>query len=311
MNEMQTKTKIDFRPISLDDITIFEKYLPDGFERGCDFSFANLYLWGKQNLALLHDHIVLFSQFDRRSVYPFPIGRGNKKPVLDAIIEDAKERGIPCRITGLSEAAVETLEEIYPGMFRFHCDEGSFDYVYTIDDLADLKGKKYHGKRNHLNRFKELYPDYVVEPLCENNFPQVKEMVSDWYQARTADDPNGDYHEEKAAISKAFRDYSKLNLEGLVIRNGDVILAVTMGSRISDDTFDVHFEKARADVNGAYTAVNCEFAGFIREKYPNVLYLNREEDMGIEGLRKAKQSYHPHHQMKKYWAYYLEDGNAD
>ena len=90
--------------------------------------------------------------------------------------------------------------------------------------------------------------------------------------------------------------------------DGDRILAMTLGSRLSSDTFYVHFEKARSDVQGAYGAVNCEFARYIREKYPEVKYLNREEDMGIEGLRRAKKSYYPHHLVEKYWAHLWEDG---
>ena len=90
--------------------------------------------------------------------------------------------------------------------------------------------------------------------------------------------------------------------------NGAKAAAVTFGSRISPDTFDVHFEKADASIQGAYAAINCEFAKHIREKYPEIRYLNREEDMGIEGLRKAKQSYHPHHMVEKCWAHLREEG---
>ena len=308
MIETRSLTMIEFRPIELKDKELYESKLPDGNERGCEFSFANLYLWGRQNLAVLHDHIVLFSQFDRRSVYPYPVGRGDKKAVLDAIIADSRARGIPCRITGLCESAKKELEELYAGKFRFHCDEGSFDYVYAIDDLADLKGKKYHGKRNHLNRFREAFPDHTVEPLGEDNILRVRQMIDDWYARRLQENPNADYHMEQAALERALRNYRELGMEGLVLLNGEDVLAVTLGSRMSYDTFDVNFEKARADINGAYAAINCEFARYIRDKYPNVRFLDREEDMGLEGLRKAKQSYNPHHMVEKCWACLLEDG---
>ena len=308
MIEAKPITRIQFQSITLQDKALYESYASDGNERGCEFSFANLYLWGRQKLAVVHGHIVLFSQFDRRSVYPYPVGNGNKKEVLDAIIADARARGIPCRITGLGEQAKKTLEELYPGEFRFHCDEGSFDYVYAIDDLADLKGKKYHGKRNHLHRFKEAFPNYTVQPLEDSNIKQVKQMVAEWYRVRLEENPNSDYLMEQAALEKAFRDYRELELDGLVLLNGEEVLAVTLASRLSEDTMDVHFEKARPDVNGAYTAINCEFARYIRNKYPKVLFLNREEDMGLEGLRRAKQSYRPHHMVKKCWACLLEDG---
>ncbi len=299
---------IDFQRITLSHKELFNTMLPDGIQRGCDFSFTNLYLWGRQSFALVCDHIVLFSQFSRRSVYPYPIGTGDKKPVLDAIIADAHARGIPCRITGLDAAAKETLETLYPGKFRFHSDEGAFDYVYDIDNLADLRGKKYQSKRNHINRFKDTYPDYAVEPLTEENLPAVRQMVQQWYDERQNVDPNGDYHMEKAALEKAFRDFRALDMEGLVLLDSEKVVAMTLGSPMTGNTYDVHFEKALADVNGAYAVINWAFARYIREKYPHVRYLDREEDMGLEGLRKAKQSYHPHHQIEKCWACLLEDG---
>ncbi len=308
MTDTNLITKIDFRPITLEARPLYDRYFPDGNVRGCEFSFANLYLWGRQYYAHMHGHILLFSQFDRRSVYPYPIGSGDKGAAINAVIADAKERGIPCRITGLDAAAMQTLEELYPGRFRFHCDEGSFDYVYSINDLADLKGKKYHGKRNHLNRFCEEHPDYRVEPICRDNILLAERMVDEWYRARLEENPKADFHMERAAIGKAFRDYDALEMDGLLLIDGGEVLAVTLGSRLTDDTFDVQFEKARSDVNGAYTAINCEFARYIRRKYPNVAFLDREEDMGLEGLRKAKRSYRPHHMTEKCWACLLEDG---
>lgn len=305
---IDTTAKIDFHHITIADKERYEEALRGECERGCEFSFANLFLWGRQKIAFLHDHAVLFSQFDRRSVYPYPVGRGDKRKVLDALIADARERGIPCRITGLGETAKRTIEELYPGKFRFHCDEGSFDYVYAIDDLADLAGKKYHAKRNHLNRFEEAHPDYRVEAIDRDNIGAAEQMVAKWYRTRLAENPNGDYQMEQAALDRAFRHYEELGLEGLMLLDGDEVLAVTIGSFMSEDTVDVQFEKARSDVQGAYAAINCSFARYIREKYPNVRYLDREEDMGLEGLRKAKRSYHPHHMIEKCWAHLLEDG---
>ena len=299
---------IEFKPVTLEQRELYEKYLWDGMERGCDYSFVNLYLWGRQRATIVHDHMVMFSQFSRRSVYPYPVGPGEKKPVLDAIIADAKERGITCRINGILPSQREALEELYPGMFRFHCDRDGYDYVYDINNLADLKGKKYQRKRNHYYRFRDACPNYTVEPLNEENIALVRQMTDKWYEIRQQENPESDYHLERAALTKVFRDYKELELEGLVLLNEGEVLAVTLGSRISGDTFDVHFEKARWDMDGAYTAINYEFARHIRSKYPDILYLNREEDMGIEGLRKAKESYHPHHMIEKYWAILLEEG---
>ena len=304
-----TIAKIDFRPFTVEDRALYERFLFAEKEgRGCEFSFANLYLWGRQSFALQDGNILFFSQFNRRTVYPYPLVQGDARVALDAVIADARERGIPCRITGLSASAVETVSALYPDKFRFHCDEGGFDYVYAIDDLADLAGKKYHSKRNHIARFRATYPAATAKPITAEDIPAVREMLAAWYEDRLREDPHGDYEMERVALAHALRDFAALGLDGMAIWNEGEVLAFTIGSRLSRDTLDVHFEKARAGVDGAYAAINCEFANYIREKYPDIRFLDREEDMGLEGLRKAKRSYRPHHMVEKCWACLLEDG---
>ena len=299
---------INFEPLQLSQRDEYNNLLFRGQERGCEYSFANLYLWGRQRCAILGDHFVLFSQFNRRTVYPFPVGAGDAKPVLDAIIADAQERDIPCRITGLSEAECRLIEELYPGQFRIHCDRDSYDYVYDINDLADLKGRKFQKKRNHLNKFRGLYPNAVVSPITEELLPKVREMAECWYEDKLRLDPTGDFHMERVALKKAFDHLKELGMESLVLMDGEKVLAFTLGSPLSEGVFDIHFEKAREDVDGAYPAINNEFAKYLRQKYPQLQYLNREDDMGLEGLRKAKLSYNPHHLTEKCWACLLEDG---
>ena len=308
MNKSVQMETIPFRVITPDDRAQYEELLSQEGERGCEYSFANLYLWGRQRIAFLHGHAIFFSQFSRRTVYPFPIGAGNKKAALDAIIADAAARGIPCRITGLGEADQELIQSLYPDQFRFHCDENAFDYVYDINDLADLPGKKYHVKRTNLNRFYEEYPNAYTEPLSKKNLAAAEVLVEEWFAGRLQADPDGDFHMERAALRKAMRDGAEIGMCGLVLMDGERALAVTLGSLLSPDTMDVHFEKGAPDVAGAYVAINCAFANYVRQNYPNVRFLNREEDMGIEGLRRAKQSYRPHHMVRKCWACLLEDG---
>ena len=299
MNAAPPCTLIDFRPLTADDKTIYEQYLSDGAERGCEASFANLFLWGERYIAFAHGHLLLLSLYGGRYAYPYPLGDGDKKPVIDAILADARARHIPCRFFGLTAEAEDTLRTLYPGQFRFVRNRDSFDYVYTIDDLAYLPGKKYHGKRNHINRFRDAVPNCRAAPLGEDNLPAVRRMVDEWFARRREADPCGEYHHEQAAMEKAFLHYRELGMEALVLMKGEEAVALTMGSFLSEDTVDVHFEKACADIQGAYTAINCEFARYIRQKYPSVRYLDREEDMGIEGLRKAKLSYAPHHMIEK------------
>ena len=299
---------LHFTRITPEDREIYNKYLCCGDPRGCEYSFVNMSIWGRQYLAEAHGCMVVFSQFNRRTVYPFPVGSGDVKAALEAVMADARERGIPCRITGMLEEDCRMLETLFPGKFRFHSDRDSFDYVYDIHDLADLKGRKYQRKRNHCNRFRQEFPNYEVQPITEALIPQVRELSQLWYRQKLEENPQGDYHMEKAALTRALDHYTALGLEGLVLRIGEEIVAFTMGSFQCCNIIDVHFEKALSQAEGAYPVINFEFARYLREKYPQVQYLNREDDMGLEGLRKAKLSYCPHHLVEKSWACLLEDG---
>jgi hypothetical protein len=147
-----------------------------------------------------------------------------------------------------------------------------------------------------------------LEPITAANLEAVQDMATAWYLRRQATDPDGDYHLEQLALMRALSDPAKLGMDGLVLLEGEKILAFSMASRLSPDTMDIHFEKARDNVDGAYAAINQAFAKYLREKYPELLWLNREDDMGLEGLRKAKLSYYPHHLAEKQWACLMEDG---
>ena len=298
---------IPFHRACLEDKAQYNSILMNCPERGCEYSFANLFLWGRQEIAFLNGCVVFFSHFFGRSVYPYPLGSGDKRAALEAILADSRERGIPCRITGMTEADRQELESFFPNQFVIRSARDNFDYVYTLDALADLKGKKLQKKRNHFNRFRAEHPDYRVEPICCGNIARIQHMVNDWYVSRKLSDPEGDYFLESVALAKAFRHYDALGMEGLALLEGDRVLAVTMGSPMSKDMMDVHFEKAVEDVHGAYNAINCEYARHIRLKFPHIRVLNREDDMGLEGLRNAKLSYMPDHMIEKYHACLMED----
>lgn len=299
---------IEFHSLDPSEKDRYNDILQNSGKRGCEYGFTNLYMWGRQKIAYLADHVVYFSQFNRKSVYLFPMGAGDQKPVLDAVIQDAKDRGIPCRFTGLSQEDCALLEQLYPGQFRYHTDRDSFDYVYDINDLADLKGRRFQKKRNHLNRFRAERPSCKLLPITEETLPRVQAMAQQWYDLRLLENPHGDYQMEQAALNKALRHYEQLGLEGLYLEEDGLILAFAIGSKLKSDTFDIHFEKALNPNDGTYAAINQGFAAYLREKYPEVAFLDREEDMGLEGLRKAKLSYCPDHMVEKSWACLLEDG---
>ena len=297
---------IDFHRIRPEDKEEYEKILMSVAPRGCEYSFCNLYFWGRQEIAFIHGCVAFFAHYQGRSVYPYPIGNGDKKAVLEAILADAQERGIPCRIGGISPADRHELGNLMPGRFYCREDRDGADYVYTVEALADLRGNKLQRKRNHVNRFRAAYPDYQVEPITEDNLEDAAHLVYNWYKNKQ-ETTGGDFLLEQIAMDRAFSHFTQLGLFGLLLSVDGEYIAMTMGSRMNRDTVDVHFEKARDDIDGSYAAINSEFARYIRDTFPEIQYLNREDDMGLEGLRKAKLSYQPHHMMEKCQAFFVED----
>ena len=298
---------LDFQKLDLAQKERYTAFLMNCGSRGCEYSLVNLYLWGRQRVAFVDGCLALFSQFQRSSVYPFPIGDGDLGNVLDAIIHDARARGLECRFTSMTAEDCALLEERYPGKFRFHPDRDGCDYIYDIHALADLPGRKYQRKRNHLNRFRQAHPHCQAVEIDESLLPQVEQMVGQWYESRRTPETQDEFHLEQIALRRAFENWVQLGLEGMVLIEDGKILAMCVGSFLNQDTYDVHFEKALEEVDGAYTAINQAFAKHLRDKYPQLRYLNREDDLGLPGLRKAKLSYYPVKMVVKFWANLWEE----
>lgn len=297
---------IDFRPSDVNQKEFYASFFADKKERGCEYGFSNLVLWGQQNIAEVRGCLVRLSYYGGHIAYAFPVGSGDKEKALEELMNDASERRIPCVFMGVYEEDKMLLESLYPDRFRFEPARDSFDYIYDINNLCDLAGRKYHQKRNHLHRFKDAYPNHSTLLLTKDNLHLARDFAAAWYKEKLSANPVSDFDIEQIALDRAFRYFEQLEFEGMLLMDGDDVLAFTMASRISVDTFDVHFEKAKESAQGAYTAINNEFAKHLREKFPEILFLNREEDMGIEGLRKAKESYRPHHLIEKYMAFPME-----
>ena len=220
--------------------------------------------------------------------YLFPYSAPELLPLLR---QDAAERGIALRVFGLLPDEAAEVERRWPGQYRFHSVRDSADYVYTVERLAELHGKHLQAKRNHCNRFEEEFPGYRVEPLTPELLPACRAFTEQWYAAHTED--GTDFSGERTAIARAFDSFDALGMEGAALFTPDRLVAFTMGNRIRPTVFDVNFEKADATVNGAYAIINRDFARMLRARYPELELLNREDDMGLEGLRRAKESYMP------------------
>lgn len=302
---------IEFKDPVIADRAWVEELFHAAGNRGCEYSFATMFLWHSaydQKVARFHDFVLERLSGAIGPSYLFPVGRGELKPVIEALEADAAERGEECKLICVTPEHIRQLEALWPGQFTYTTDRFGFDYLYEIDRLADLGGKKLHAKRNHIHRFEEAYPDWTAEEITAANLPECEAMDREWnrlYRNRDGEESPGEretLRDESQALARAFRHYDELGLKGILIRAGGRVVAFTMGSRINEDTFDVHFEKAYSEIQGAYPIVNREFARWVREHIPGIRYLNREDDMGVEGLRKAKESYYPDQMVEKHSA---------
>ena len=293
---------IDFRRV-----TIADKQWVDGFvkaedSRSADFNFGNIYMWDgayHQLVTSLGGRMLTKLRWDRQPFFAFPIGSGALEPALDALAEFAGQRGYPLAIRGITEEHRSQMEQCCPGRFVFTPDRNNFDYLYLAEKLATMGGKKLHGKRNFCNRFEKTH-SWEFRRLTRGLIPACMEMLGKW-QDEFEVPPEG-LDEEHGAIIRAFMRYDALGLEGGVLFAEGQAVGFTIGEVISSDTFDVHFEKAFASIPGAYPMVCREFTRQILSDHPNIVYLNREDDMGQDNLREAKLEYAPELLLAKYTA---------
>lgn len=296
---------ITFKEITLDDKEIITHYTLNSPRMNCDLSFSNLCSWRFMYdtvYAEVGGFLVLKFWADGQLVYMMPIGEGNARNVLELMIDDSRKENHPLVLLGVCQYMKAELEEIMPGKFTFGCDRNFYDYIYLRSDLATLSGKKYQSKRNHINKFRNLYPDYKYLPITPDLIPECLRMEAEWCIANGCHEQEGTGNERRAIIF-ALNNFERLGLSGGLLHVGGKIVAFTFGMPINQNTFGTHVEKADTNIEGAYTMINYEFANHIPGQYT---YINREEDLGLEGLRKAKLSYHPAILLEKSTARYHE-----
>ena len=274
--------------------------------RACEHNFASIYLWATaypQKIARVGDRLLVEMLGGPGLSHLFPMGAGPLAPALDAAKADAEAHGVPFTLICLTAEQKAQLEAEFPGRFVFREDRDGFDYIYTIDKLADLSGKKLHAKRNHISRFCDQFPDWMFEPIGPDNIADCLDMEEKWYAEQVADDrADANLGHEKDAVETALHHMDELGVSGGLIRAEGRVLAFSMGSMTTADCYNVHFEKAYGEIQGAYAVINREMARWVRSTHPEVAYFNREDDMGLEGLRKAKLSYYPDILLEKFSA---------
>lgn len=270
---------------------------------GNDCSFANMYLLrNKYNTQICRYRDFLLRKYygiGAREGYGFPIGKGDVERALERIAKDAEASGKELRFAFLTDEQMSVLEEYMPGQFEYFTDSADSDYVYDRRELADLSGRAFHKKKNHFSKFERSYPDYIYEQLGCANCEDALMVAGEWCAEHAGGDEKAQ-RIEYDAIREALQNIDELELTGGIIYVKNCPVAMTVASYINEDVIDVHYEKVTGVYaeNGGYAAINRLFA----KNCGGAGWLNREEDMGIEGLRKAKMSYHPKIMIRKYSA---------
>lgn len=284
----------DFRPLTLADKPIVEQFTLKSECRNCDLNFMNLMSWRflyDTEIAVVRGWLVFRFYADGHLAYQIPVGEGQWADILPLMIEDARHMGHPFLLLGVCQRFVDELERDFPDYFQFVVKREYADYVYSRESLATLAGKKLQSKRNFVNRFVREHPNYSYRPLEEADIPLCLSLEEQWQQYKEEEGQRTSaYDNELRSMRYVFDHWKELGGRGGILMDGSEVLAFTFGAPINYDTFDVCVEKADARVEGAYAMINREF---VRHLPPEYILINREEDLGIEGLRKAKLSYQP------------------
>ncbi|MDF2686031.1 MAG: hypothetical protein K0S55_1212 [Clostridia bacterium] len=300
---------LNFKTIDINCKQEIDEYLKNYNYIGTEGTFFVLFCWRylfNFKYATEDGFLFITLKFQDRISYLFPIGEDNSedknatKEAVKKIIKNAEEQNIPFYLIALDDERKELLESIFPEKFNFAEDRNNYDYVYNQNDLQLLTGKKFHAQRNHINKFNLLYQNYKVEPITKKSFYECMEMNLEWCKANglnTASICSGNNY-ELCAVNQAFGNFDALGCIGTLIRINDKVIAFTLGSERNKDVFVTHFEKALYEYDGAFKVINQEYAKVLGGY--NYKFINREEDMGDEGLRHSKMSYNPAFMVKKY-----------
>lgn len=286
---------LEFKNIEIDDIDIYREFTGKSCEFSCENSFVNLLVWqcAYSNMMAIYDGqmFIKSGEGDKES-FRLPIGGDILKGI--EIIKEYCGGKFPDFWIQKGEN-LDNAHEYLSENYNINPNRDAFDYIYLQSDLAELKGKKYHSKRNHISAFSKKY-DWVYEDIDSANIDDVRACCELWYEQNAQ---KQDFYLlcEKNGIETILTNMDRLSVKGGALRVDGKIVAFTLGSPINKEIFDVHIEKALKDYAEAYTVINREFA----RRLADYKYINREDDMGLEGLRKAKLSYKPVILLEKYF----------
>ena len=291
---------MQYKEISLADKPIIDTYVnKEGF-RTCDGAFANYFAWRdnfKISWCIEKNFLIIRATRYGDNFYLPPMG-GKDEDLLDVLNQILDENDGYLCMHGVVEEDRDRILKVMPDI-EFVDDREDWDYIYLREKLATLSGRKLHGQKNHYNAFCKAHPDFVYEEMNETNLHECLALGDAWCDAKLAEDPT--IEEERIALHNCLANFKALGLRGGLLRFDGKVQAFSYGSKINSDTAVLHVEKAVQGVRGLYIAMTKEFAA---HAWDDVIYLNREEDIGIPGLRKAKEELHPEFMLIKYNCHY-------
>jgi uncharacterized protein len=284
---------LEFKVVTLEDKDLFDSYIKKNKFLTSEYSFMSLFIWRKvfdtQYCIYKNTLIIKKNSKEFGSFFMQPIGYESKDldEIINILVDYKKANHMEYLFRNVEAPFLEELKNNFQNKFKIGIEENNFDYIYESENLINLAGRKFSSKRNHITRFVNNY-NYRVEDINTQNAQECIKSAKEW--GRVNND-NGLISYETESIITMLKNFHKLKFYGMVVYVDGKISAFTIGEIANEEMAIIHVEKAFSEVHGLYPFINKTFA----EKYfKDIKYINREDDMGLEGLRKAKQSYHPY-----------------
>jgi len=292
MSELDLKL---FKTVEIADGARVKPLLAAAQKMSCDYNFANLYSWGEiydLRWNLYGERLLVYGGKD--DFLLMPVGPACSVDEMVEISDRLIRQGASGNFVLVDAEYVERNESLN-NYFTAEVDRDNADYVYAAQALVELKGRKLHKKKNLLSQFLRNNPDYACEKMSARHAGECFVLAEKWCEVKNCERLG--FTHESSALKRAMEKFGDLELEGLVVRNNGAVIAFSIFDRQNQNTAAVHFEKYDGEVKGSAQVINWETARYLSPTYE---YINREQDLGIEGLRRAKESYCPAFTVKTY-----------
>lgn len=297
---------LNFREITLDDLPAIARILSDARSLTCDYTVGGIFMWidyFRYKFCIYNDTLFITGVEENHTDTPafsLPIGAMSLPAAIDLLKDYCRQNDMPLRFSAIPADKLTLFTAYNPDADVEELNDWS-DYVYDASAFATLSGKKMAKKRNHVNRFKAEHPEAYLETLTPLHARELEQAMIRWNAESDQSDASQSHDEELREVMQVLDNYGRYPFTGVVLREkeGGNVVAFAVAEIIDDMAF-VHIEKMNHNVAGAGETIAHLFASRLMEEYPNVRYLNREEDCGDEGLRHAKESWHPAMLLRKY-----------